>query len=360
MGQVGIQGPIGPIGPQGQQGIPGETGPQGPQGEIGPQGPAGDTVPHASTHAAGGSDALTPAAIGLGNVTNDAQIAKSILSSPGDIIYASADGVAARLGVGTVGQVLTPMSGVPGWGEAPVGGECRLDYTSATVLTLSRYNGYRLVIDNVARAIQSAGATLANTGIANTTYYIYAYWNGSVVALEASATGYSVDSRNGVKVKTGDVTRTLVGKARTNSSGQWVDSDTQRFVLSYFNRRTKSLRSASGGSEVSTTSTSYVILSASKRVEFLSWGDDAQLSSCETQYKNSSVVGAYAAVYMDGASLSGVVLYITTANAYAYFIFPFMLAPTEGFHYLDIYVAVFSGTGTFNSTWSNITTSIRG
>ncbi len=287
-------------------------------------------------------------------------IPKSLLASAGDMIVATAAGVAARLGVGSDGQVLTPISGVLGWGEAPVGGECRLDYTSATMLTLSRYDGYRLVIDNVARSIQSTGATLANTGVADTTYYIYSYWTGLYVSLEASTAAYTTDSRNGINVKNGDPTRTLVGMARTNSSGQWVDSATQRFVLSYYNRRPKLLRSASGGSEVSTTSTSYVLLSSAKRVEFLTWGDGPVLSFCETQYKNTVATGAYVNIYADGSSIVTSTTPLISANSYVNFNFPFQPSLTLGYHYIDIYVAVWTGTGTFNGAWTFITSGIQG
>jgi hypothetical protein len=78
-GDTGDTGPEGPAGPQGEQGETGPAGPAGPQPELGAAG-AGDDVAlrstdptttnartptaHAASHASGGSDPLTPAAVG--------------------------------------------------------------------------------------------------------------------------------------------------------------------------------------------------------------------------------------------------------------------------------------------------------
>ena len=71
-----------------------------------------------------GAVSLDSSDVGLGNVTNEAQIAKSIGTAAGDIIYFTGSGVPARLGVGTAGQVLTVNSGAtaPEWADASGGG----------------------------------------------------------------------------------------------------------------------------------------------------------------------------------------------------------------------------------------------
>lgn len=59
-------------------------------------------------------DSLTKGDVGLGNVTNDAQIAKSIGTAKGDIIYFSSSGTPTKLAIGQNGQVLkVNSSGLP-------------------------------------------------------------------------------------------------------------------------------------------------------------------------------------------------------------------------------------------------------
>lgn len=58
---------------------------------------------------------VTKTQIGLGNVTDDAQIPKSIIDAAGDLIYGTADNTPGRLAKGTDGQMLTLASGLPSW-----------------------------------------------------------------------------------------------------------------------------------------------------------------------------------------------------------------------------------------------------
>ena len=61
-------------------------------------------------------DTVTKSDVGLGNVTNDAQIPKSIGQAAGDIIYFSSANTPVRLAKGSDGQVLKLSSGLPTWG----------------------------------------------------------------------------------------------------------------------------------------------------------------------------------------------------------------------------------------------------
>jgi len=115
-------------------------------------------------------------------------------------------------------------------------GECRLILSSGN-LVLTPYNGNRIRINNAIYETPSGGVSLAATGAtADTTYFIYVYDNAGTLTLERSTTGHSTHT-NGIEIKSGDATRTLVGMARAITGPAWVDSTSQRFVLSWFNRR---------------------------------------------------------------------------------------------------------------------------
>jgi len=72
----------------------------------------------------GNPHAVSKSDVGLGNVTNEAQIAKSIGTAKGDLILFTASGTPVRLAVGSNGQVLlvdsTEETGVK-WGEVAAG-----------------------------------------------------------------------------------------------------------------------------------------------------------------------------------------------------------------------------------------------
>jgi hypothetical protein len=77
-------------------------------------------------------------------------IEESLLTTTGDIIYASGAGTAARLAIGTATQVLTVTGGIPAWADASGGGGAggqTLTFTSSA--TLSNTAGWYLVGGNV-------------------------------------------------------------------------------------------------------------------------------------------------------------------------------------------------------------------
>ena len=66
----------------------------------------------------------------------DAKIAKTLTSTTGDIIYASAANTPARLGIGSSAQILTVASGIPSWATAAAGGTViKVVYGSTTTST---------------------------------------------------------------------------------------------------------------------------------------------------------------------------------------------------------------------------------
>jgi hypothetical protein len=180
-------------------------------------------------------------------------------------------------------------------------GQCRLTLSGGN-LSLGRFNGRLLTINGISETIPSTAPTLAATSLTpSTLYYIYAYMNSGTMTLEASTTAYATDATTGVVVMTGDATRTLVGMARPVTGPAWVDSATQRFVLSWFNRRDLPLL-ASRTSNISTTSTSYVDLTSDLELKFLTWADEPVSISYKGLLTTSSgAVLALSAIRYDAA-----------------------------------------------------------
>ncbi len=178
--------------------------------------------------------------------------------------------------------------------ESGMHGQCVLERSGAD-LVLKPVNGNKLIVNGAVETVPAAGVTLSAAGLTpDTTYYIYAYINTGAMTLEASATGHSTDATTGVEIKTGDATRTLVGMARTITGPAWQDAAAQRFVRSWFNR------GATGGSNAfaadrTTTSTSYVEMSSTERVSFLTFaGETVRL---QTSGKMQSSYSGYDIMY---------------------------------------------------------------
>lgn len=144
-----------------------------------------------------------------------------------------------------VGPIFVPGQGAMEWnGMRYVAmwaehGQCRFLYVSSTECRLIPYNGNGLVINGKQYRIPQAGVALpvaAATGANGTANYAYAKDDGNGgIALEGVTTGHERHS-DGVEVKTGDPTRTLVGVAFKNALGQFQHDALIRGVSSWFNR----------------------------------------------------------------------------------------------------------------------------
>lgn len=186
-----------------------------------------------------------------------------------------------------------------GVGEFVVG-QCQLTMGGGDLI-LSRYNGYKLFINNAFRIIPSSPPTI-NTGSlsANTTYYIYAYMSGSTMTLEASATVPAEYSVNGVLVKTGDASRTLVGMGRTNASPAWS------ICRSWFNDITNTSSSYYTADRSTNSTAGFAEVNSEIRAGFLVWdGQPADISVNGGTLLNMGAGdggNAYYGIAIDGAS----------------------------------------------------------
>lgn len=150
-----------------------------------------------------------------------------------------------------IGLIATPSQGLMEWDgtryTATNGahGQCRFVFVSSTECRLMPYDGNGLVINGRQYRIGAAGVAITTaTTAANGRYFVFAKDDGSGgIALElASTTGasYSVHT-DGVTIKTGDPTRTLVGWVGTTAGNTFADSSSNRLVASWFNRRRRSV-----------------------------------------------------------------------------------------------------------------------
>jgi hypothetical protein len=90
----------------------------------------------------------------------DAQIPDSLLTTTGDVIYASGASTPARLGIGTSGQVLTVSGGLPAWATSASGAFTLLSTTALTgaSTTISGISGSYTDLYIVAYGMQNATA----------------------------------------------------------------------------------------------------------------------------------------------------------------------------------------------------------
>ena len=234
--------------------------------------------------------------------------------------------------------------------QAPVG-QCRLAYSNATTLTLSPYQGQYIKIAGALYAIPSAGITVSNSGLsASTLYYAYANVSSGSVALSISATGHSTDSTAGnvgVEIQTGNNAYTLVGMIYTNASSQFQDNSNVRGVLSFFNRRTKSLFGT--GSNYSTTNTAQTIVSG---IYFsgLTWADTPMCAWVGGQTNMTGSYGLMQAIYDNNLSNNyGMYQFVYGVSGVVY---PAQVGGwidlSEGWHTFYIALGASSGSGTIS------------
>jgi hypothetical protein len=79
----------------------------------------------------------------------DAQIPDTLLTTTGDVIYASGASTPARLGIGTTGQVLSVSGGVPAWATPAAG-------YAPTLISTTTMSGSTTTISGIAGANYSA------------------------------------------------------------------------------------------------------------------------------------------------------------------------------------------------------------
>lgn len=135
----------------------------------------------------------------------DAQIPDSLLTTTGDVIYASGASTPARLGIGSTGQVLTVSGGVPTWATSSSGG--------MTLLSTTTLSGTSTTISSISQAYTDLQLILIGVTFGSNTN-IYARWNNdtsnSVVSGYSSYSGGSFRAVDGQLAQTGVTTHNAI------------------------------------------------------------------------------------------------------------------------------------------------------
>ena len=125
------------------------------------------------TSLGGLTTALSIAQGGTGQTTAAAAFnALNPMTTTGDILYEASPTVAARLGIGSNGQVLTVASGIPSWAALPAGGVTSLNgQTGAVVTTDYGVIGATALLANASTSSYIPNTTLAGSSLFRPTTY---------------------------------------------------------------------------------------------------------------------------------------------------------------------------------------------
>lgn len=242
-------------------------------------------APNAAANLLNDAAAYAAAAGSSATTANSAATAASGASTA-----ASASQAAAATSAADAAAALTAASSAAGQQ-----GQVRLSYVSTTSIRLDRCNGTKLFVNGANRDVPSAGITLSNSGLsASTLYYIYAFMSGATMTLEASTTAPAADSTYGHQIKTGDSTRSLVGKVFMNGGGLFEDSAILRYVASWFNRQLKTVANSQSANSSSTT---FAVL---QTMSFLGWPGDTASFLAIGSYTNGSLQAGHMRALLNG------------------------------------------------------------
>lgn len=224
-------------------------------------------------------------------------------------------------------------------------GQCRLSVVSTTSLKLAPYNGNNVIVNGVPLQLPPAGVSVSNGSLAASTVY-YVYLSGTTAApVLALSTTTHVTGTNGVEVKSGDATQTLVGMVATNASTQFTDSQASRLCLNWFNRR--KLAGSAIGTGFTTTATGATNLSTTLNILYLDWADDQPFQSlCGNMSNNTASGVTTVAGYYNGTQIGLAQSFAsTTANFGCPYGTTSLIASNEGsINMISVYASVTSGT----------------
>lgn len=238
----------------------------------------------------------------------------------------------------------------------------RLAWASTASLSYVPYNGAYLKINGTLYRIPATGVVgLAATNVfvegvssqnlaTASNYNVYAFVNGGVITADFSGVGHSASTTAnnvGIEVKTGDDSRSLIGKIRTPTSGAvgFVDDAQHRFVRSWFNRFGQSFLGQYVTDHTTTATAAYLEVNTEIRCEFLVWsGEPVQAAATGAAF--ASPQACICALGVDGpatqfggaAIIQGSGLYFAPSAVGA------SNSIAEGYHFLTLLVKSAAGS----------------
>ena len=177
--------------------------------------------------------------------------------------------------------------------------DCYFQYESASVCRLIPFGGNQLMISGVRQTIPAAGVTLAPFAGWSTypVLFVGATWSNGVwtlTAFDPVANPVVIDAF-GMPVFTGFINYTLVGAFTQNGSSNFVQSAQFGGVISYWNRR---LRTVRGAWNVASASIGWAELSPNARLTMLGFiGDAIRFTYSGTVYSDTASAGEGTMVY---------------------------------------------------------------
>lgn len=247
-------------------------------------------------------------------------------------------------------------------------------FSSATLCQFVPLYGDLIKINGFLYQIPAGGINFPNTNVtidgvagqnlaANTNYYAYVFNNGGTLTAEFSTTGHQIDTtvnNVGNVVKSANGTRTLVGGVLTNASAQFQDTTTQRFVVSWINRKPRPI-SQSFGNNNNTSVNGTVTQVLSGFFGFWAWPDVPAMFTLEGQANDNCATGNAGAIGFGDNTTSSVFVnqfIFGTNGIFVPYTLTFAGLFAEGGH--DIFINGYANTAAAAATISVVNNNVWG
>ena len=143
----------------------------------------------------------------------------------------------------------------------------------------------RLIIDGVSRPVRAD--VIPTTSFAfDITQLIYAYWSGTQMNYEVSGTGRATHT-DGVEIRSGNPTRTLVGAVYRATSLGIRDETVNRFIANWFDRKPRTTSISVSGAIISAGVATPVVTCYG----FMWSGDSVKVSNSGLAYAHAGAGG---------------------------------------------------------------------